>query len=142
MKLTIWTYKMKYIERRISVDEYLKLRSSVGWRDTATEKTKIALKNSIYSIVVEENKSVIGMGRIVGDGGIYYYIQGVIVIPEKQKMGIGTKIMGHLMKYIQQVAEPGSFIALTSAEGRSQFYKRFGFSERESDAPGMYFIMK
>ena len=133
---------MNYIERRISVDEYLKLRNSVGWRDTAIEKTKIALKNSIYSIVVEENKSVLGMGRIVGDGGIYFYIQDVIVIPEKQKMGIGTKIMEHLMEYIQQVAEPDSFIALMSAKGRSQFYKRFGFSERESDTPGMYFIIK
>ena len=133
---------MKYIERKISVEEYLTLRRSVGWRDTATEKTKIALKNSLYSIVVEKNESVIGMGRIVGDGGIYYYIQDVIVIPEKQNRGIGTKIMERLMSYIKQVAEPGSFIALMSAEGLSEFYKQFGFCERESSAPGMYFIMK
>ena len=110
-----------------------------GYRN---RKTKIALKNSIYIIVVEENKFVIGMERIVGDGGIYFYIQDAIEIPEKQNVEIGTKIMEHLMEYIQQVAEPGSFIALMSAEGRSQFYKRFGFSERESDAPGMYFIIK
>ena len=132
---------MRYIERKITVDEYLKLRRSVGWRDTAIEKTKAALQNSLYSIVVEENESVVGMGRIVGDGGIYYYIQDVMVIPEKQHMGIGTTIMERLMRYINQVAEPGSFIALMSAEGRSKFYQRFGFSERESNAPGMYFIM-
>ena len=133
---------MKYIERKVTVDEYLKLRRSVGWRNTAIEKTKAALQNSLYSIVVEENESVVGMGRIVGDGGIYYYIQDVMVIPEKQHMGIGTTIMERLMRHINQVAEPGSFIALMSAEGRSKFYKRFGFSERESNAPGMYFIMK
>ena len=132
---------MKYIERKITVEEYLKLRKSVGWWDTALEKTKKALENSLYIIVAEENESVIGMGRIVGDG-IYYYIQDVIVIPERQNMGIGTKIMEHLMNYIKQVAEPGSFIALMSAEGISKFYKRFGFSERGSNAPGMYFIMK
>ena len=112
---------MKYIERKILVDEYLTLRRSVGWRDTAIEKTKIALQNSLYSIVVEENGSVIGMGRIVGDGGIYYYIQDVIVIPERQNCGIGTNIMEHLISYINQVAEPGSFIALMSAEGRSKY---------------------
>jgi len=133
---------MKYIERKISVEEYLTLRRSVGWHDTVLEKTKVALQNSLYSIVVEKNASVIGMGRIVGDGGIYYYIQDVIVIPEKQNMGIGTKIMECLMNHIKQIAEPGSFIALMSAEGRSRFYKRFGFSARDNDAPGMYFIMK
>ena len=133
---------MKYIERKITVEEYLILRRSVGWRDTAFEKTKIALQNSLFSIVVEENGSTIGMGRIVGDGGIYYYIQDVIVIPEKQNRGLGTKIMEHLMSHIEKVAEPGSFIALMSAEGRSSFYKRFGFAERDNDAPGMFFIME
>ena len=133
---------MDYIERKPSVEEYLTLRRSVGWMDTAIENTNSALQNSLYSIVVEENGSLIGMGRIVGDGGIYYYIQDVIVIPERQHRGIGTKLMEYLMNHINQVAEPGSFIGLMSAEGRSNFYNRFGFSERDNDAPGMFFVIK
>jgi ribosomal protein S18 acetylase RimI-like enzyme len=40
------------------------------------------------------------MARIIGDEGLYYYIQDVIVVPECQGRGIGKKLMARVMEYI------------------------------------------
>ena len=49
------------------------------------EVAEISLQNSIYCITVKDNNQIIGMGRIVGDGAIYFYIQDIVVHPEYQK---------------------------------------------------------
>ena len=52
---------------------------------------------------------VVGMGRIVGDGAIYFYIQDVAVKPEHQGRGVGRQIMEHLLAYLQAQAPPKAF---------------------------------
>ncbi|MBI5205659.1 MAG: GNAT family N-acetyltransferase [Nitrospirae bacterium] len=131
---------MKYEERNVSVEEYQWLRKSVGWWETDPESTKKALENSLYSVVVVEKGTVIAIGRVVGDKGLYYYIQDLIVHPGFQSKGIGRKIMGMLKGYIEGNAKPGSFIALMAAKGLEAYYKEFGFQPRPSDGPGMFYI--
>jgi ribosomal protein S18 acetylase RimI-like enzyme len=130
------------IEHRLpSVDEYRKLRRLVGWQDTDETATKIALRNSLFSVVVAEGDTAVGLGRIAGDGGLYFYIQDVIVQPDYQSKGIGKAIMKELMAYIKANARPGSYIALLAAKGLKKYYQRFGFEARKVDAPGMYQIL-
>lgn len=38
-------------------------------------------------------RELLGMARVIGDGGLFYYIQDVIFIPEYQRQGIGTQLM-------------------------------------------------
>jgi GNAT superfamily N-acetyltransferase len=130
------------IEHRLpSVDEYRKLRRLVGWRDTDATATEIALRNSLFSVVVAEGDTVVGIGRIAGDGGLYFYIQDVVVQPDYQSKGIGKAIMKELMAFIKTNARPGSYIALLAAKGLEKYYQRFGFEARKVDAPGMYQII-
>ena len=107
---------MKYsIETRIpKIEEYKLLCESVGWGDVINfEAAKIGLKQSITGVVVfNENSEVIGMGRMVGDGAIYFYIQDVVVVPKYQKSGIGTEILNKLCEYIKTTAPEKSFIGL------------------------------
>ena len=74
---------------------------------------------------------VIGMGRLVGDGVMYWYLQEIIVQPEYQGKGIGTAIVNKLLEYITEHTEKGEFtsVGLTAAEGKEGFYERFGFSK-------------
>lgn len=124
-----------------SVEEYRKLRSLVGWWDTDGEATRIALKNSLFAVVAIESDAVVGIGRIAGDGGLYFYIQDLIVQPGDQSKGIGRAIMKELMAYIETNAKPGSYIALMAAKGLQNYYERFGFEARNADAPGMYLVI-
>ena len=128
------------VERSPTIEEYQRLREATGWESPDTEAMKTGLSNALYSVCVIYNEEVIGCGRVVGDGGIYFYIQDVIVLPEFQRMGIGQRIMEAVMSYFHSRAHTNAFIGLMAAQGVSQFYKKYGFFERPPDRPGMFQI--
>ena len=136
----------KYIlvERSPTAGEYQKLREAVGWGNVDFEATEVGLHNPLFSVCVIYNyeDNVIGCGRVVGDGGIYFYIQDVIVLPEFQGKGIGKRIMASIMDYLKACAPPNAFVGLMAAKGVSKFYERYDFMERPADAPGMFKIRK
>jgi len=133
---------MKYEERNVSLEEYQWLRKSVGWGDTDTTATKEGLENSLYSVAVVENGKVIAIGRVIGDAGLYFYIQDLMVHPEYQNKGIGKSLIKKLMDYITSNAKSGTFVGLMAAKGLKKFYEPYGFKVRDEDAPGMYQIIK
>jgi ribosomal protein S18 acetylase RimI-like enzyme len=134
----------KYIllESAPTNEEYMKLRKAVGWGDVDADAVKTGWSNSLFSVCVMFENEVIGCGRVIGDGGIYFYIQDVIILPEFQRQGIGEVIMNSLMEYLKANAHAEAFIGLMAAKESSEFYKQFGFKERPFDAPGMYTILK
>ena len=92
-------------------------------------------------MVAYDGDKPIGMGRIVGDGAVIWYIQDLIVIPEYQGQGIGQMIIESLINYVEEIQLPGTRIMLDlmCAVGRENFYKKFGFIARPTDklGPGM-----
>lgn len=132
---------MQFVERIPTTNEYTVLRNSAGWHPVESEYIKTGLENSLYAVCVFQGKTLIGMGRIVGDGGIYYYVQDLIVLPEFQKKGIGIRIMNSLMKFIYRSAPSGAFVGLMAAKGKKGFYQKFGFEQRPAEGPGMFMVM-
>lgn len=130
------------IERSPTVEEYGRLREAVKWENLDVEATKIGLYNSLFSVCVTYKDKLIGCGRVVGDGGIYFYIQDIIVLPEFQKKGIGKRIMDTVMNYISSNAHVNAFIGLMAAEGVSKFYEKYEFSERPLNRPGMFRVWR
>jgi len=128
--------------RSPTITEYTRLRGLVGWWETDEIATDMALKNSLFSVVAVEHDTVIGFGRIIGDGGLYFYIQDLIIHPEFQTKGLGKSLMKELMGYIMANAKSGAFVGLIAAKGLEKYYDRFGFKARDEDAPGMYQIIK
>lgn len=130
------------VERIPTIEEYRRLREAVGWnrRDDAAMET--GLRNSLFSVCVLHQGKVVGCGRVVGDGAIYFYIQDIIVLPEFQGKGIGTRIMDAVMGYFRSHAHPNAFIGLMAAKGVSGLYEKYGFQEREADSPGMWMSWK
>jgi len=124
--------------RPSTVSEYKRLRRLVGWPETEDGPTEKALRNSLFSVVATEQDTVLGIGRVIGDGGLYFYIQDLIVHPDFQGKGIGTSLMSYLMEHIMANAKSGAFIGLMAAKGLDAFYERYGFRTRHWDSPGMY----
>jgi ribosomal protein S18 acetylase RimI-like enzyme len=126
------------IEYRLATfSEYTKLRGSVGKRETDENATDTSLKNSLFSVVAVEHDTVIGFGRVIGNGGLYFYIQDVIVHPEFQNKGFGKSLMKELMGFIMANAKYSAVIGLMAAKGLKKYYEPFGFKARDKDAPGM-----
>ena len=121
---------MIYKENFLKYDTYFKLRESVGWSNFSKEQTVKALTNSVYDIVVLDDKSVIGMGRLIGDG-LYYTIVDVVVRPEYQSNGVGTEIINRIMEYVDSHIPPNgrASIQLISEIGKEPFYEKMGFKK-------------
>ncbi len=124
--------------RGLKVVEYQLLRKTTGWDMLEDEVVGKALKNDLYSVCVFDNDKLVGIGRVIGDGFIYFYIQDIIVIPEFQKKGIGRLIMESIENYLSKTANNNSFIGLMAATNVKEFYHKFGYKERPEDRPGMY----
>lgn len=122
--------------------EYTKLREAVGWRRTDESASRTAFRNSLFSVIALEDGEVVGLGRVIGDGGLYFYIQDLIVHPGFQQKGLGKELMGALLAYIEANARPGAFVGLMAAKGLQGYYASFGFKARPEDAPGMYRIVE
>ncbi len=134
--------ELKIEERRIRVQEYQELRESTNWNQHSDSKVEHALKNDLFSICVLDAERVIGIGRVIGDGAIYFYIQDVIVLPDYQKRGIGKIIMKHIEAYLKKNTGDNAFIGLMAAEGVADFYKKFDYRKREVEQPGMFKVIK
>lgn len=132
----------EFVERLPSVEEYRLLREVVGWGNISDDATEAGLRSSLYSVCLLKEGQVVGCGRIVGDGGLYFYIQDIIVIPQHQKSGLGKRIMERIFSYLDVHAADGVFVGLMAAPGVALFYERLGFYERTSEGPGMYLLWK
>ena len=135
--------KYQIIERIPTVEEFTALRKAVGWISPDRSAASTGLSNSLYSICIEHDGKLIGFGRVIGDSGLYYYIQDVIVLPDYQGKGIGKMIMNEIIKYLQNNCLPNAFVGLMSAENKEGFYKKYGFLERPNGiyGSGMFFTM-
>ncbi|MBZ9634040.1 GNAT family N-acetyltransferase [Clostridium sp. FP1] len=105
------------------------MRNTIGWGNTTILQAEKAVKNFIFHMAAFDGDRIIGIGRLVGDGALIWYIEDLIVIPEYEKRGIGTLIMEQLLGYIEKNSVPGSctIIGLMSSKGKEPFYQKFGF---------------
>lgn len=118
-------------ENELTAKDFIRLKVATGFRDRPIEQVEKALENNLFDVIAVCNDEVIGMGRLVGDGVMYWYLQEIIVLPEFQGKGIGTRIVDRLLEYIKDNTTPGTFvtIGLTAATGKDTFYEKFGFSK-------------
>src|SRR5262249_13000584 len=125
-------------QRVPTVDEYVDLIQSVGWKPRDSRAISIALGNSLFSVVALADDRIVGMGRVIGDGGLHFYLSDVIVRPEFQRQGIGTSIVSDLHGSIATVPYKNTFVAVFAAEGSRDFYSRLGYEAQRADGPAMY----
>lgn len=125
-------------ENKLTAKEFVDLTEAVGWGRPDLQQIEIALKNTIYSISVEMDGKIIGMGRVVGDGARIFYIQDVVIHPDYQGMGIGTRIMENMLAYIGKLpfSNCNIMVGLMSAKGKECFYEKFGFKKRPNKFQG------
>ena len=116
----------------ISVDDYDDLRRSVDFVITTEKRVRIALSNSLYTIVATIDGKPIGMARVVGDGGYVYFICDVIVRPEYQSHGIGRSLITQVLSWIESQVGEGEtvMVNLMSAYAKEPFYEKLGFNRR------------
>ena len=66
--------KITFVENMLNAMQFLSLRESVGWKGNELQIEK-SLKAGLYNVIAKDGDEVIGMGRLVGDGIMYWYVQ-------------------------------------------------------------------
>lgn len=128
-------------ENQLDVDTYLELRKSVNWKKITKLQAEKALSASLFTVCAYEDGKPVGMGRIVGDGVIIDYVQDLVVRPDFQLGGVGGKILERLISFVKDTKIDGTeiMLCLMCAKGREEFYKKYDFIARPTEAlgPGM-----
>ena len=121
-----------------SVEEFLSLRDSVDMGTRSLEGVRKGLGNELCGILlyVKDSEELVGMGRVVGDGGTVFHICDMVVKPEWQKKGGGTMIMDGLMDFIEGLDISNAYVNLIAdVDG---FYEKWGFKPTHPRSKGMF----
>ena len=120
------------VERLPTPGEYLGLLRAVGWADDdRPARAGAALSGARSGVVAVAGDRAVGTGMVVGDGATCAYLKDIMVLPEWQGRGIGTRIVEALLAILRRPGPEGLLVTLFTGQHLAEFYERFGFSGPE-----------
>jgi GNAT superfamily N-acetyltransferase len=118
--------------------DYVRLRQESGLTPRTLEQAERALPGSWAAChVVGEDGTTVGMGRLIGDGGWYFHVVDMAVLPAHQRRGIGDRILTWLLDRVREAALPDAFVSLMADPPGRRLYARHGFTENRELSIGM-----
>ena len=121
--------EIKLIDNILQAEDFIRLRIEAGFVEIPLEHARKALQNGLLNVSAIYHGELVGMGRLVGDGAMYWYLQEIVILPQFQRKGIGTMIVNHLVDYAKANSTTGKFTTIggVSAKGKEPFYEKLGF---------------
>ncbi len=122
-------------------DEYCRLRIAAGLSAKSVEAASLGLANTLLGISVYHSGQLVGMGRIVGDGGLFFFVVDIAVEPAHQKRGLGKAIVGALVAHLRESAPQSAHVTLIADGEAHRLYAQFGFRFTAPASQGMFFTI-
>ena len=110
------------------LEDIINLYQSVGWTNYL-ERIDIleeAYSNSLCVLGAYDSENLVGILRAVGDGKTIVFIQDILVLPEYQRQGIGSKLLQAAMERYQDVYQME--LLTDNTEKTKAFYRSAGFT--------------
>ena len=117
----------------VTLEVVLPLYEAVGWTNYTTkpEMLKAAFENSLHVLAAfTEEGILVGVLRAVGDGASILFIQDILVTPEYQHEGIGTKLLQLTLEKYKNVYQIQ--LATDDSTKTVSFYESNGFTSLTS----------
>ena len=119
-------------------NEYWYLFQTTGWNEDyhfTQQDLENAIKNSWFSNSLYDSDKLIGFGRVIADGVHHALIVDLIIHPDYQGQGLGSKLLERLVAKCTDAKIRD--IQLFAAKDKFRFYEKLGFEKRPLNAPGM-----
>lgn len=117
--------------------EYMELRVATGLSPRSREAADRGLPNSLFAVCLRNGEQLVGMGRIIGDGGCNFEVVDIAVHPDYQRQGLGSRIMESLTTFLRENAPSSAYVCLIADGDASALYQRFGFEFTAPVSAGM-----
>lgn len=111
----------------VELSKLLALYDSVGWTNYTQRPgmLKKAYENSLLTLGAYDGGKLVGVIRTVGDGVSVVFIQDILVYPEYQRRGIGTRLLRGIMERFSDVYQ---MELMTDNTAKTiSFYQSVGF---------------
>ena len=121
-----------------TAEEFVALRAVAGMKERKVISAEKGIPNSLFWITLRRRGKLIGMGRVVGDGGTVVQITDIAVDPEEQGKGYGSFIFDQIRDFIVAEIPDDAFVCLFAEREVAPFYQMRGFEFSQEKWPGMY----
>ena len=101
---------LNYKKEIPAITDLLALYSSVGWTNYTNNPAMLeeAVKASLWQLAVYDEEELVAYIRLVGDGHSVIFVQDLLVRPDHQRQGIGTKTLRRGFRDFPQCLSKGS----------------------------------
>ena len=125
------------IEARLPpVKDYLRLRRVAGLSPFSREAAEKGLPNSVFGVCLMLGDAIVGMGRVIGDGGCFFQVTDIAIEPAHQGRGLAKWIMQALTDFIDTLPK-SAYVSLIADVPANRLYAQFGFEETAPRSVGM-----
>ncbi len=118
-------------------EAYVSLRREAGLTPMSFDAAKRGLPNTCFGVVIRHGDTLVGMGRVIGDGGLVFQLVDIAVKPSCQGKGLGKRIVQALLTHLKQTAPKGAYVSLIADGQADKLYSQFGFKHTAPDSVGM-----
>ena len=132
---------IELVEQFPGITDYCRLRIATGLSPRTPEAAARGLPNTLYGVSLRRDGAVVGMGRIIGDGGCFYTVVDIAVMPEFQQQGLGKRIMSALDAWLCANAEESACVTLVADGDAKHLYAKYGFVESAPFAVNMEYVV-
>ena len=126
-----------------SVTDYLELRVRAGLSPKRDDQAAASLPGSWAAchVLHDGDDHAVAMGRLIGDGGWYFHVVDMAVLPEHRRHGLGSAVLDDLLEEVRRRAPRGAYVNLLADPPGRPLYARHGFAETAPDAIGMGLLL-
>lgn len=122
-------------------ETYCAMRVAAGLTPKTLEAARLGLPNTLHGVSLLRDGAVVGMGRIIGDGGTVFTLVDIAVRPELQGRGLGKRILSALDAWLQANVPESAYVTLVADGDAKHLYAKFGFAETAPHSVNMEYVM-
>jgi len=121
---------------RVTPAEYRTLVAAVGWRPVAQPDADLeaALGISWNVTARTPDGQLVGLARVLDDGLLYASLWDLLVLPERQRHGIGRALLGAVL---EQTAGR-RLVSLIATPAGEALYRAVGFAESDGRSTALF----
>ncbi|MBK1969467.1 MULTISPECIES: GNAT family N-acetyltransferase [Brevundimonas] len=129
--------------RTPAIDDYRRLRTISGLTPRSAEAAAAGLPNTVFAVVIENQADeTVGMGRVIGDNGLFFQIVDIAGDPAHQGRGLGKAIMKALVDHLRATVPAEAYISLIADGEAHRLYAQYGFQPTAPNSIGMALFLR